>query len=253
MNLKKAPNSTHKTKRIGRGQGSGMGKTATKGGKGQTARKGYNEKRGFEGGQQPLQRRLPKVGFSSKITKPYAINVEKIKGIKDLAEISFESLKGVHKFAKSITKIKLIGKGARELASKIKDERISTSGQEKNSISNKTTKAQKAEKIVKTESQKSAKSAKNSADEKAASIKAEKTSEKPINSASEKAENSAPKPTSSKAQNSTKAEKTSSKTASKAENSAKNSATKASGEKASKKATSSATKAKSTKKESEAK
>lgn len=108
MNLTKAPNSTHKTKRIGRGQGSGMGKTSTKGGKGQTARKGYNEKRGFEGGQQPLQRRLPKVGFTSKFEKAYVINVEKVKAIKELDEISFESIKSVHKFAKSVHKIKLI-------------------------------------------------------------------------------------------------------------------------------------------------
>lgn len=128
MNLQKAPNSTHKTKRIGRGQGSGMGKTATKGGKGQTARKGYNEKRGFEGGQQPLQRRLPKVGFTSKFEKPYVINVEKVKAVAELKEISFESIKSVHKFAKSVCKIKLVGKGAKELASKIKDENISTSG-----------------------------------------------------------------------------------------------------------------------------
>ena len=127
MNLQKAANSTHKTKRIGRGQGSGMGKTATKGGKGQTARKGYNEKRGFEGGQQPLQRRLPKVGFTSKFEKAYAINVEKVKGILELAEISFESIKSVHKFSKSVKKIKLIGVGAKELASKIKDKNISTS------------------------------------------------------------------------------------------------------------------------------
>ena len=127
MNLQKAANSTHKTKRIGRGQGSGMGKTATKGGKGQTARKGYNEKRGFEGGQQPLQRRLPKVGFTSKFEKAYAINVEKVKGILELAEISFESIKSVHKFPKSVKKIKLIGVGAKELASKIKDKNISTS------------------------------------------------------------------------------------------------------------------------------
>lgn len=127
MNLQKAANSTHKTKRIGRGQGSGMGKTATKGGKGQTARKGYNEKRGFEGGQQPLQRRLPKVGFTSKFEKAYAINVEKVKGILELAEISFESIKGVHKFPKSVKKIKLIGAGAKELSSKIKDKNISTS------------------------------------------------------------------------------------------------------------------------------
>ena len=105
-----------------------MGKTATRGGKGQTARKGYNEKRGFEGGQQPLQRRLPKVGFSSKIEKPYEINVEKIKAIKELAEISLDSIKEVHKIPKAVTKIKLIGKSAKDLASKIKDEKVSFSG-----------------------------------------------------------------------------------------------------------------------------
>lgn len=127
-NLQKAAGSTRNTKRIGRGQGSGWGKTATKGGKGQTARKGYNEKRGFEGGQQPLQRRLPKVGFTSKFEKPYVINVEKISKIKDLAEISFETILSVHKFSSSVKKIKLIGAGAKDLASKIKDENITTSG-----------------------------------------------------------------------------------------------------------------------------
>lgn len=127
-NLQKAAGSTHKTKRIGRGQGSGWGKTATKGGKGQTARKGYNEKRGFEGGQQPLQRRLPKVGFTSKFEKPYVINVEKIVAIKELKEITFESIKSVHRFSSSVKKIKLIGASANLLASKIKDENIKTSG-----------------------------------------------------------------------------------------------------------------------------
>lgn len=157
MNLQKAANSTHKTKRIGRGQGSGMGKTATKGGKGQTARKGYNEKRGFEGGQQPLQRRLPKVGFTSKFEKAYAINVEKVKGILELAEISFESIKSVHKFPKSVKKIKLIGAGAKELASKIKDKNISTSKGENsakkapNSAKSAKLSAPKAEKSTKAE------------------------------------------------------------------------------------------------------
>ncbi|KAA6226004.1 MULTISPECIES: 50S ribosomal protein L15 [unclassified Campylobacter] len=128
MNLTKAVGSTHKTKRVGRGQGSGMGKTSTRGGKGQTARKGYNAKRGFEGGQQPLQRRLPKVGFSSKIEKLYVINVERIVAIKDLNEITIESIKGVHKLSKSVSKIKLIGASARNLASKIKNENITLSG-----------------------------------------------------------------------------------------------------------------------------
>lgn len=129
-NLQKAAGSTRKIKRIGRGQGSGWGKTATKGGKGQTARKGYNEKRGFEGGQQPIQRRLPKVGFTSKFEKPYVINVDKIEAIKGLSEITVESIRSVHKISNSVKKIKLIGAGAKELASKIKDENVTYSGQE---------------------------------------------------------------------------------------------------------------------------
>ncbi|MCI7236936.1 50S ribosomal protein L15 [Campylobacter sp.] len=126
--LQKAPGSTHKTKRIGRGCGSGMGKTATRGGKGQTARTGSHQKRGFEGGQQPLQRRLPKVGFHSRFAKPYVINVEKITAVKELKEITFESIQSVHKVSNSVSKIKLIGAGAKELASKIKDDKVITSG-----------------------------------------------------------------------------------------------------------------------------
>ena len=126
--LQKAPGSTHKTKRIGRGCGSGMGKTATRGGKGQTARTGSHQKRGFEGGQQPLQRRLPKVGFHSRFAKPYVINVEKITAVQELGVITFESIQSVHKVSNSVSKIKLIGAGAKELASKIKDDKVITSG-----------------------------------------------------------------------------------------------------------------------------
>ena len=126
--LQKAPGSTHKTKRIGRGCGSGMGKTATRGGKGQPARTGSHQKRGFEGGQQPLQRRLPKVGFHSRFAKPYVINVEKITAVKELGVITFESIQSVHKVSNSVSKIKLIGAGAKELASKIKDDKVITSG-----------------------------------------------------------------------------------------------------------------------------
>ncbi|CAD7288020.1 50S ribosomal protein L15 [Campylobacter suis] len=128
-NLSPALGSTHETKRLGRGQGSGQGKTAGKGHKGQRARKGYNEKRGFEGGQQPLQRRLPKVGFTSKFERPYVINVEKITAVKDLAEITIASIASVHKIAKSVTKIKLIGASAKALAPKVKDSNISVTGQ----------------------------------------------------------------------------------------------------------------------------
>jgi len=64
-NLKPAEGSTHKTKRIGRGEGSGHGGTATKGNKGQQSRTGYQSKTGHEGGQMPIQRRMPKRGFKN--------------------------------------------------------------------------------------------------------------------------------------------------------------------------------------------
>ena len=127
-NLQPAPGSTRNRKRVGRGQGSGTGKTAGRGNKGQKARSGYKRKRGFEGGQMPLQKRLPKIGFTSKVEKPYVINVEKIKAVAELAEITMESIKSVHKLGKSVTKVKLIGASAKDLASKIKDESVTTSG-----------------------------------------------------------------------------------------------------------------------------
>ncbi len=127
-NLQPAAGSTHKRKRVGRGQGSGMGKTATRGQKGQKSRTGYKRKRNFEGGQQPLAKRLPKVGFTSRVVKPYVINITKVKAVAELDEITMESIRSVHKIAGSVKKVKLIGTGAKELASKIKDENITTSG-----------------------------------------------------------------------------------------------------------------------------
>lgn len=70
-NLRPAKGSTHKKKRIGRGPGSGTGKTAGKGHKGQKSRSGYSQKIGFEGGQMPLQRRLPKRGFTNIFKKQW--------------------------------------------------------------------------------------------------------------------------------------------------------------------------------------
>jgi large subunit ribosomal protein L15 len=127
-NLQPAPGSTKNRKRVGRGQGSGTGKTAGRGNKGQKSRSGYSKKRGFEGGQMPLYKRLPKIGFTSKVEKPYVINVEKIKAIAELSEITLESIKSVHKLQKTVTRVKLIGASAKDLASKIKDEAVTTSG-----------------------------------------------------------------------------------------------------------------------------
>ncbi len=126
-NLQPAPGSTHSKKRVGRGQGSGTGKTAGRGQKGQKSRTGYSRKRGFEGGQQPLYKRLPKVGFVSHVEKPYVINVDRIKAVAELEEITLETIRGVHKLGKNVTRVKLIGTGAKELASKIKDDAVTTS------------------------------------------------------------------------------------------------------------------------------
>jgi large subunit ribosomal protein L15 len=70
-NLRPAEGSTHKKKRVGRGPGSGLGKTAGRGNKGQKSRSGYSSKIGFEGGQMPLHRRLPKRGFTNIFKKEW--------------------------------------------------------------------------------------------------------------------------------------------------------------------------------------
>src|SRR4028118_322931 len=70
-NLKPTKGSTHKKKRVGRGPGSGLGKTSGRGHKGQKSRSGYSSKQGFEGGQMPLQRRLPKRGFTNIFKKEW--------------------------------------------------------------------------------------------------------------------------------------------------------------------------------------
>ena len=127
-NLTPAEGSTKNRKRIGRGHASGTGKTAGKGHKGQKARGGYNEKRNFEGGQQPLARRLPKIGFTSRVIKPYVINVEKAKEVATLTEITIETIRSVHRLKKSVTQVKLVGASAKDLASKIKDENVTTTG-----------------------------------------------------------------------------------------------------------------------------
>ena len=124
--LQPAAGSTKNTKRLGRGQGSGTGKTAGKGNKGQKARSGYSMKRGFEGGQQPLYKRLPKVGFFSRVVKPYSLNVDKVTQIATLDEITLDSIKSVYKLSKSVVKVKLIGSTAKDLVAKIKDENVTT-------------------------------------------------------------------------------------------------------------------------------
>jgi large subunit ribosomal protein L15 len=88
-NLKPAKGSTRSRKRIGRGQGSGIGGTSTKGHKGQKSRSGYSRKTGFEGGQMPLQRRVPKFGFKNINRKEYkGINISTLQELADARKIS---------------------------------------------------------------------------------------------------------------------------------------------------------------------
>ncbi len=89
-NLKPAKGSVHNnSKRVGRGQGSGKGGTATRGHKGAQSRSGYSKKLGFEGGQMPLQRRVPKFGFKNVNRKEYqGINLDVLQGLVDAGKIT---------------------------------------------------------------------------------------------------------------------------------------------------------------------
>ncbi len=119
-NLKPAKGSTKTRKRIGRGQGSGTGGTATKGHKGQKSRSGYSRKTGFEGGQMPLQRRVPKFGFKNINRKEYkGVNVSTLQELADskkLTEITLEVLIENGLVRKNAL-VKILGNG--ELKSKL--------------------------------------------------------------------------------------------------------------------------------------
>ena len=110
-------------KRVGRGTGSGTGKTAGRGHKGQKSRSGGNIRPGFEGGQMPLQMRVPKFGFSSRISRSTEnINVKRLEKVK---KVDIENLKKLGLIKKSTKKVKVFGEG--KLLSKPTDENIKTS------------------------------------------------------------------------------------------------------------------------------
>ena len=110
-------------KRVGRGTGSGTGKTAGRGHKGQKSRSGGNIRPGFEGGQMPLQMRVPKFGFSSRVSRvTESINVSQLTEVK---KIDIQSLKDLGIIKKSTKKVKIFGQG--KLLAKITDENIKVS------------------------------------------------------------------------------------------------------------------------------
>lgn len=127
--LKSAAGSTHSEKRIGRGQGSGHGGTSTRGHKGAQSRSGYSKKRGFEGGQMPLQRRLPKFGFTN-INKVYnkAVNLDtlQILAAKGVTKITVEELYAAGLISRN-DNVKILGKGAISTAIEVSAPKFSAS------------------------------------------------------------------------------------------------------------------------------
>ena len=113
-NLKPAKGSTHNSKRLGRGQGSGKGGTSTRGTKGAQARAGYEHKIGFEGGQMPIQRRVPKFGFKNPTRIEYkAVNVAAIQALSEQlgkTEIGIEDIKAAG-LADTKELVKVLGNG----------------------------------------------------------------------------------------------------------------------------------------------
>lgn len=130
--LKPALGATHHDKRIGRGQGSGHGGTSTKGHKGQKSRSGYSKKVGFEGGQMPLQRRVPKYGFKNINRKEYkAVNIDMIQALAErdnLTVITPEVLVNAG-FASKNSLIKILGDGLLSLKLDITAHAFSKSAQ----------------------------------------------------------------------------------------------------------------------------
>lgn len=113
-NLKPAKGSVKQRKRIGRGQGSGYGGTSTRGHKGAQSRSGYSKKIGFEGGQMPLQRRLPKFGFKNKFRVEYkAINIDVLQNLADkhsITTVDIQTLRDAGLASKN-DRIKILGNG----------------------------------------------------------------------------------------------------------------------------------------------
>lgn len=129
--LKPAPGSRHKRKRVGRGPGSGHGKTAGRGEKGQRSRSGYSGKRAFEGGQMPLVRRVPKRGFHNLFRKEYAIvNLERLNEL-DGTEFTPELLLASRVVRKMQAGLKILGEGEIGRAITVHAHRFTASAKEK--------------------------------------------------------------------------------------------------------------------------
>ena len=131
-NLSPAPGSTQVAKRKGRGAGSGNGKTAGRGHKGQKARSGGGVRIGFEGGQMPLARRLPKRGFNNLFAKPLtAINVSDLNRFEDGATVNLQALLDSGVLTKCKYGVKILGNGELQKKLTVQATAFSASAKEK--------------------------------------------------------------------------------------------------------------------------
>ena len=130
-NLKPAAGATKTRKRVGRGPGSGTGKTAGKGHKGQKARTGYGRRFGFEGGQMPLQRRIPKRGFTNIHAEPTeAVNVRELVGLGGEL-ITAEVLKANGLIQNASARLKILGNGELTEAIQVRAHAVSAGARQK--------------------------------------------------------------------------------------------------------------------------
>lgn len=130
--LQPAPGSRTAPKRVGRGSGSGLGKTSARGQKGQKSRSGGGVRPGFEGGQMPLSRRLPKRGFTNIFAKQYTtLNVADLNVFEDGTEITAEFLKEIRFISKINDGLKILGGGELEKKLTVKAAKFTKSAQDK--------------------------------------------------------------------------------------------------------------------------
>ena len=131
-NLKPTPGSTHSKKRLGRGIGSGTGKTAGKGHKGQNARSGGGTRPGFEGGQTPWFKRIPKRGFTNRFRKEYAtVNVSALNKYPEGTVVDTELLLKDRLIRKELNGLKVLGDGEITVKLTVKTNKITKSAQDK--------------------------------------------------------------------------------------------------------------------------
>ncbi|MBQ9439454.1 MAG: 50S ribosomal protein L15 [Paludibacteraceae bacterium] len=132
-NLKPALGSTKTRKRIGRGAGSGLGGTSTRGHKGAKSRSGYKKKIGFEGGQMPIHRRLPKFGFKNINRVEYkAINLDVLQHLAETANLTSISVSDLREagFVSKTALVKILGRGTLTAKIEVKAHAFSKSAQE---------------------------------------------------------------------------------------------------------------------------